>query len=146
MQLFSLAKSVQMHIVGIDSKAKFGSTFTCPLFDAWNSYKHVQLKCRPQTVRDRVHVRPCDRPFVRPLRIYYTLRRRGGNRERERAKVPRVSSHLNLRLRLWPPSLGRKRGGVLTLLNSSHNFTPISPGQCLPPLSLFLDRGLLLLY
>ena len=85
------------------------------------------------------------RPSVRPLRIYYTLRRRGGNRERERAKVPRVSSHLNLRLRLWPPSLGRKRGGgVLTLLNSSHNFTPISPGQCLPPLSLFIDRGLLL--
>ena len=139
-----------MHIVGIDTNAKIGSTLTIPLFDAWNSYRHVQLKCRPQTVRDRVHVRPaaCDRdrrPSVRPLRIYYTLRRRGGNRVRE-SQSPQSLVTSQFRVTTTASLAWEKERGVLTLLNSSHNFTPISPGQCLPPLSLFLDRGLLLPY
>ena len=76
---------------------KIGYTLTSPIFDAWNSYKHVQLKCRPQTVRDRVHVRPRGSPSsVRPLRIYYTLRRRGREREREREPKSPESRHISI--------------------------------------------------
>ena len=136
-----------MHIVGINTYSKIGSTLTPPLFDAWNSYKHVQLKCRPQTVRDRVHVRP--RATVRPSVHFEFITHSAAGEETEReseSQSPQSLVTSQFKVTTMASLAWEKERGVLTLLNSSHNFTPISPGQCLPPLSLFLDQGLLLLY